>query len=60
MTGSRASEPEVSSPPVRVRDCPECHGTLSEPVSGDLHCYVYCLACGAEFTLDDPRLIVSG
>ena len=36
--------------------CPVCQGTLSPPVSGDVHCYVYCQRCGAEFQLDDPRL----
>ncbi len=38
--------------------CPVCEGLLSPPVSGDVHCYVYCLRCGTEFQLDDPRLTV--
>ncbi len=36
--------------------CPECGGTLSEPVSGDVHCYVECMRCGVRFDLKDPRI----
>ena len=36
--------------------CPDCHGALSPPVSGDVHCYVECLACGHRFDLNDPRV----
>ncbi len=35
--------------------CPECGGTLGAPVSGAVHCYVDCTACGERFELDDPR-----
>ncbi len=38
--------------------CPECGGPLSEPISGDVHCYVECTHCGARFDLKDPRIDV--
>ena len=39
------------------RVCPRCRGQLSEPASGDVHCYVECLGCGERFELDDPELV---
>jgi hypothetical protein len=36
--------------------CPECGGELSEPISGDVHCYVECRRCHARFELSDPRI----
>lgn len=39
--------------------CPECGGRLSEPVSGDVHCYVECTACGERFDPKDPRIDVA-
>ncbi len=39
------------------RACPRCRGRLSEPTSGDVHCYVECLDCGERFELDDPELV---
>ncbi len=38
------------------RACPLCGGRLTEPVSGDVHCYVDCEDCAERFELDDPRL----
>jgi hypothetical protein len=37
-------------------ECPRCGGSLGEPVSDDVHCYVACDECGARFELDDPEL----
>ena len=31
---------------------------MSEPLSGDVHCYVECSACGERFDLKDPRIKV--
>jgi len=39
-----------------ARRCPACGGRLGPPVSGDVHCFVTCDACGERFELDDPRL----
>ncbi|MGA9839062.1 MAG: hypothetical protein WBE40_07960 [Thermoplasmata archaeon] len=39
--------------------CPRCGGALGPPVSGNVHCYVECGACGARFELDDPDLVES-
>ena len=36
--------------------CPGCGGVLTEPLGGNVHCFVRCTACGAEYELDDPRL----
>jgi transcription elongation factor Elf1 len=36
--------------------CPLCGGELTEPTSGDVHCYVQCRSCGEQFEMDDPRL----
>jgi transcription elongation factor Elf1 len=41
------------------RRCPRCGGSLSEPISGEVHCYVECGACGHRFELDDPELTAS-
>ena len=38
------------------RPCPNCGGRLSEPISGDVHCYLECTACGERFDLKDPRI----
>jgi len=38
--------------------CPNCGGRLGEPISGDVHCYVECTACGERFDLKDPRVEV--
>jgi hypothetical protein len=40
----------------RSSACPICGGRLSEPISGDVHCYVECTACGERFDLKDPRI----
>jgi len=40
----------------RVVPCPDCGGALSEPISGDVHCYVECADCGHRFDLKDPRV----
>jgi transcription elongation factor Elf1 len=40
----------------RTTACPDCGGLLSEPVSGDVHCYVHCMSCGHRFDLNDPRV----
>jgi uncharacterized protein (DUF983 family) len=48
-----AAPPEA--PPPRAV-CPVCGGALSEPISGAVHCYRQCEACGEEYQLDDPRL----
>jgi rubredoxin len=40
----------------RNATCPDCGGSLSEPVSGDVHCYVLCSSCGHRFDLSDPRV----
>jgi hypothetical protein len=47
------------SPPdavLRIVPCPDCDGPLSEPISGDVHCYLQCLQCGHRFDLKDPRI----
>ena len=36
--------------------CPACGGALGAPVSGGVHCYVECQACGERFDLKDPRI----
>lgn len=41
----------------RSENCPACGGSLGEPISGDVHCYVECARCGLRFELDDPRLV---
>ena len=47
----------MTSPPAEPpSDCPECGGKLSEPISGDVHCYRKCTKCAEEFQLDDPRI----
>ena len=55
-----SSEPEPwtddPAPSAGGRPCPACGASLSEPVRGDVHCYVYCVGCGTEFPLDDPAL----
>jgi DNA-directed RNA polymerase subunit RPC12/RpoP len=52
--------PLPPEPPVARRaDCPRCGGRLSEPISGDLHCYVECSRCGEKFELDEPELAAS-
>jgi hypothetical protein len=38
--------------------CPDCGGRLTDPISGDVHCYVECTACGRRFDLKDPRIDV--
>ena len=53
MLPSPESVPSES--PIR-HTCPICEGELSPPVSGSVHCYVYCRTCGTEYELDDPRL----
>jgi hydrogenase maturation factor HypF (carbamoyltransferase family) len=37
--------------------CPRCGGELTEPISGDVHCYRECTGCGTRFELDDPELM---
>ena len=47
--------PELTSK-TTTDPCPRCGEQLSEPISGDVHCYVECSRCGARFELDDPEL----
>lgn len=51
MTDLRVPPP-LSGP----RPCPRCGGNLTEPVSGDVHCYRECTSCGTRFEMDDPEL----
>lgn len=53
VEGDDATKPRSGG---MARACPKCGGGLSEPVSGQVHCFVYCLTCQSEFQLDDPRL----
>jgi uncharacterized protein (DUF983 family) len=46
--------------PSVTSSCPACGGRLTEPISGDVHCYVECTVCGERFDLKDPRIEVSG
>jgi hypothetical protein len=39
--------------------CPDCGGRLSEPISGEVHCYVECRSCGNRFDLKDGRIVLA-